>query len=114
MMPIGLDAVVADLTGESCCSKPAAPLAFACQILDTIRATLHEDGQALLLDAVIDSPLADDHFESAGSDLDQTKAPEHLAGVTVWDDQAAVSFPADRSMRLAFTKAARGGNGRSF
>ena len=87
LIPIGLDAVVGDLVGETCCSRSAAPLAFACQILEKIRATLHEDGQALLLDAAIDSPLVDDQFPSTLHDLEKTTDPEHRAGVTVWENE---------------------------
>ena len=107
VVPIGLDAVVSDLMGEACCSKTAAPLAFACQILEKIRTTLHEDGRALLLDAVLDSPLVDDQFEPTGQRVDKTTDPEHVAGVTVWDDQS----PLIRQIGVcgSLHEAARGG-----
>jgi hypothetical protein len=107
VVPIGLDAVVTDLMGESCCSRTAAPLAFACQILEKIRTTLHEDGRALLLDAVLDSPLIDDQFEPVGRELDKTTDPEHVAGVTVWDHQS----PLIRQIGVcgSLHEAARGG-----
>ncbi|HEV8062249.1 MAG TPA: ATP cone domain-containing protein [Gemmataceae bacterium] len=88
LAPIGLDAVVGDLLSEFCCSRNPAPLAFACQILERIRATVHEDGQALLLDACIDSPLIDDAFASPLDDPENLTDREHRAGVTIWDDEA--------------------------
>ena len=107
VVPIGLDAVVTDLMGESCCSRTAAPLALACQILEKIRTALHEDGRALLLDAVLDSPLVDDQFELGARDSDTTMNLEHLAGVTVWDDEAPLIRQIGVSGSLH--EAARGG-----
>ncbi len=111
LVPIGLDAVVGDLLGEFCCSRNPPPLAFACQILEKIRTTLHEDGPVLLLDACLDSPLVDDAFASALDDPAKLTDREHRAGVTIWDEQA----PLLRQIAAcgSLHDAARGGTVRS-
>jgi ATP cone domain len=88
LAPIGLDAVVREFMGEGCCSRAPAPGGFACQILEKIRNTAREDGKALLLDAVIDSPLFDLSFPAVAQTMDSAGAIEQTAGVTTWDDQA--------------------------
>jgi hypothetical protein len=91
LVPIGLEAVVREFTGEAICSRSAASLNFACQILQGIRTTLHNDGKALLLDAVVDSSLAEDRSSSGLVQSEPAPLLERIAGVTVWDDQAPLT-----------------------
>lgn len=90
LVPIGLEAVVREFTGDGCCSRVPAPGGFACQILERVRNTAREDGKALLLDAVIDSPLCDNSFATTAQTTNSNRAFEQIAGVTTWDDQASL------------------------
>jgi hypothetical protein len=53
--PLGLDDAVRSLTGESLAHSPLA-LDFALRILHTLKATLHDAGQSILLDLRLDGP----------------------------------------------------------
>ena len=72
--PLGLDEAVRSLTGESLAHSPLA-LDFAQRILHTLKTTLHEAGQSILLELRLDGPA----LSAADSNLAPQKQLE-IAG----------------------------------
>jgi hypothetical protein len=104
LTPLDLDSVVTELTGERCCGRSGAGLSLGRDILDCLRHAATEDGRALLLNSVIDSPIRDDFGAETGlaKEADNTRA-----GITTWDDQAPM--PRQISACASLQEAARGG-----
>jgi hypothetical protein len=102
VVPVGLETVARTIIGSGQIHAPAA-LEFACQIIRTLKETLHQDGQSFLLATVIDpsatTRIGDDrqqieessslHAERRGMETHES-ASRTVAGLTTGDSALPV------------------------